>query len=190
MDYRHGKCSDCGAEYKIPTSFVHNVARCKVCKGVVRLGPAASAETRAPARAAASVVPAEHVRPEPQVAVASSGASIPAARNVPAGAPGVRTSTTVRAPGSTQPPTSLSREAAHARAPRRRFSWVAALVLVIGSVCAFLFRGSLFGSDPLPASSPASGTGAAAPGAPYDAEPRDPGAPSADAEESATAPGS
>jgi len=42
MDYRTGKCSQCGAEYKIPASFAHNVARCKVCKGVVHLGPAQS----------------------------------------------------------------------------------------------------------------------------------------------------
>jgi len=39
MDYRLGKCSACGAEFKVPSSFAHDVARCKVCSGVVRLGP-------------------------------------------------------------------------------------------------------------------------------------------------------
>jgi len=43
MDYRAGKCSQCGAEYQIPASFAHNVARCKQCGGVVHLDPRASA---------------------------------------------------------------------------------------------------------------------------------------------------
>ena len=38
MEYRAGKCSSCGAEYKIPASFAHDVARCKECSGVVNIG--------------------------------------------------------------------------------------------------------------------------------------------------------
>jgi len=49
MEYRSGKCSQCGAEYKIPASFAHNVARCKVCKGVVHLSaPPRSAQNAPP----------------------------------------------------------------------------------------------------------------------------------------------
>jgi DNA-directed RNA polymerase subunit RPC12/RpoP len=53
MEYRAGKCSQCGAEYQIPASFAHNVARCKKCKsGVVHL----SAAARGPAAATAPAV--------------------------------------------------------------------------------------------------------------------------------------
>ena len=66
MEYRAGKCSQCGAEYQVPASFAHNVARCKKCGvGVVHLG--------APARGAgttesAASTPARPVVPEPVAA--------------------------------------------------------------------------------------------------------------------------
>ncbi|MCZ6596156.1 MAG: hypothetical protein O7B99_00800 [Planctomycetota bacterium] len=44
MEYRLGKCSDCGAEYKIPASFAHNAAKCKQCGGVVHIGAPQSAQ--------------------------------------------------------------------------------------------------------------------------------------------------
>ena len=73
MDYRNGKCSQCGAEYKIPASFPHDVARCKVCEGVVQVEPAAGraapAKSEAPAAAPKPQAPAAppalvEVRPE------------------------------------------------------------------------------------------------------------------------------
>jgi hypothetical protein len=68
MDYRTGKCSQCGAEYKVPASFAHNVARCKVCKGVVHLSaPHEVAKGAAPADASEGTpaVPARKVVPKP-----------------------------------------------------------------------------------------------------------------------------
>ena len=49
MEYRLGKCSKCDAEYKVPASFTHDVARCKVCRGVVHLGPPGGAAPSAAA---------------------------------------------------------------------------------------------------------------------------------------------
>lgn len=75
MDYRTGKCSQCGAEYKVPASFAHNVARCKVCKGVVHLG--------APQSAGGSNPPATGARSGPTKAPTSGAAAMPARRVVP-----------------------------------------------------------------------------------------------------------
>ncbi len=50
MEYRHGKCSACGAEYKIPASFSHDVAKCKECGGVVHVGPVQGGSQPIPAR--------------------------------------------------------------------------------------------------------------------------------------------
>jgi hypothetical protein len=102
MDYRTGKCSQCGAEYKVPASFAHNAARCKVCKGVVHLGPpqsgagpkpAASASTPSPApvapaaRPAPSAMPARKVVPKPtapaQAAAPTPKPAAPAAAPTP-----------------------------------------------------------------------------------------------------------
>ncbi|MAB80551.1 MAG: hypothetical protein CMJ89_14455 [Planctomycetes bacterium] len=71
MDYRLGKCSQCGAEYKIPASFEHDVARCKRCSGVVNVGavrsddgPTAKEVTPTPPEApAAEPMPAKKVVP-------------------------------------------------------------------------------------------------------------------------------
>ena len=53
METRSGKCSNCGAEYQVPATFTHDVARCKVCQGVVNLSPSkpnASAQSPAPVK--------------------------------------------------------------------------------------------------------------------------------------------
>lgn len=42
MEHRQGACSSCGAEYKIPASFTHERAKCKVCGGVVDIQRAAA----------------------------------------------------------------------------------------------------------------------------------------------------
>jgi len=56
MDYRQGKCSSCGAEYKIPASFQHDAAKCKECGGVVNIGPVQSGSTPpAPAKTGAPI---------------------------------------------------------------------------------------------------------------------------------------
>ena len=66
MDYRIGKCSQCGAEYKVPASFAHSVARCKVCKGVVHLGsPGETGDPGADASPPAAQMPAKRVVPVP-----------------------------------------------------------------------------------------------------------------------------
>jgi hypothetical protein len=74
MEYRTGKCSSCGAEYKVPASFAHNVARCKVCQGVVHLGapgaPAPEVPASTPPAAAAPTPPAPKPQPVPARKVA------------------------------------------------------------------------------------------------------------------------
>lgn len=89
MDYRTGKCSQCGAEYKVPASFAHSAARCKQCKGVVQLGPpqggapSGSAGGAAAAAASAAPMPAKKVVPKP----AAPSAPRPAAAEAPKPAP-------------------------------------------------------------------------------------------------------
>src|SRR5688572_19029338 len=90
MDYRNGKCSQCGAEYKIPASFAHNVARCRNCQGVVHLSPAPGAAGRpresAPGLPTRSHEPkAESARPRPSGAgprPSASPSSVPQPRPV------------------------------------------------------------------------------------------------------------
>ena len=88
MDYRTGKCSQCGAEYKVPASFAHSAARCKQCKGVVHLGPPQGA---APASAAAApaAMPAKRVVPKPAAPSAPRPATPELAKGPPA-APSAR----------------------------------------------------------------------------------------------------
>jgi hypothetical protein len=60
MEYRHGTCRDCDAEYKVPATFEGDKAKCKKCGGTVTLGPASAP------RAAAQPVPAKKpARPKP-----------------------------------------------------------------------------------------------------------------------------
>ena len=42
MEYRVGLCSSCGASFKVPASFSADKAKCKVCSGVVEIGPVQS----------------------------------------------------------------------------------------------------------------------------------------------------
>jgi hypothetical protein len=42
MEYRVGLCSSCGASFKVPASFSADRAKCKVCAGVVEVGPVQS----------------------------------------------------------------------------------------------------------------------------------------------------
>lgn len=100
MDYRIGKCSACGAEYKIPASFAHDVARCKVCQGTVHIAPAPVAASTPPA------APSAPARPAPSPAA-------PAAAPRPAEAP--RPIETPRAPKTIVP--QPARPAAAARPP-------------------------------------------------------------------------
>ena len=66
MEYRAGKCAQCGAEYQVPASFAHNVARCKKCGvGVVHLGAPARSAASGAAEAAAPTPPARPAPPEP-----------------------------------------------------------------------------------------------------------------------------
>ncbi len=97
MDYRLGKCSSCGAEYKVPSSFAHDVARCKVCKGVVRLGPSS-----APNPATAPAVSRGREEEEPSARPAARSAPAPKAEiRAPARA---AASTPARVPRSTPVP--------------------------------------------------------------------------------------
>lgn len=73
MDYRIGKCSQCGAEYKIPASFAHDRARCKQCQGVVNIAPLGAAP-----EAAAPPPPPKPAAPPP------APTAIPARKVVPA----------------------------------------------------------------------------------------------------------
>jgi len=71
MEYRTGKCSQCGAEYKIPASFAHNQARCKECGGVVHIAGAGA--RAAPANPAFSAP-----RPAPTSVAAPARVDVPA----------------------------------------------------------------------------------------------------------------
>jgi hypothetical protein len=84
MDYRHGKCSQCGAGFNIPASFQHDTAKCKECGGVVSIGPvlaAPPAPPAAPARASTPTAPApsalERLKAERAKALAETPASEP-----------------------------------------------------------------------------------------------------------------
>jgi len=82
MDYRTGKCSQCGAEYKVPASFAHNAARCKKCQGVVHLGPSPAAA--APRAAGSPSIPAKRVVPKPESARPAAPQAQPGAAPRPA----------------------------------------------------------------------------------------------------------
>lgn len=62
MDIRNGKCFDCGAEYQIPASFPHDVARCKECGKAVHIAAVGEPMPTPPAKAsAAPPAPAKRV---------------------------------------------------------------------------------------------------------------------------------
>jgi hypothetical protein len=117
MEYRIGKCSQCGAEYKVPSSFAHNVARCKVCKGVVHLGQAPEGDA---APAAPAGKPAEAPTPPP-------ASEIPARKPAPKAPP----SGTAPTPPAKSAPRPASRPAetppAAAEAPKKKGGTLARL---------------------------------------------------------------
>jgi hypothetical protein len=81
MQVRHGKCSSCEKQYRLPASFAHDRARCKECGGVVEIGPAEDLDQpAAPAKPSAEAPPA---KPMP----ARRPAAKPAAKPTPAPAP-------------------------------------------------------------------------------------------------------
>jgi len=154
MEYRIGKCSQCGAEYKVPASFAHNVARCKLCKGVVHLGSSKGGAAPAePARAAAKPAPpAERApRPDPE---ATPPAPRPSARPTPSSEPRAPQARPAPEVGEPAPP----EVAAAPRTPRAAPAPLAAagrrppvaLYVLAGvgllALAVFLFRDKLFGA--------------------------------------------
>ena len=184
MDYRSGKCSQCGAEYKIPASFAHNHARCKVCKGVVRLEPMQGQKARAtaePSEARTAPATPRPGRVEPAAAraeVASPGtpeskaseppAERPAAtpspgkpqrhaaeeRAAPAAPPVRRTVPEPSAKHAPAPPIVVP---VHAEAPSKAWILAGGGVLVLAAAL-YLFRGKLFGPGDAAATSIPAGT--------------------------------
>lgn len=150
MEYRAGKCSQCGAEYQVPASFAHNVARCKKCSGVVHL----SAAARGPAAATSPAVePA--LRVEPQRAAAGARPAPPAQQRTAdrpetAGASADR-STHRPSPLAAATPTPVAQPAQGVREPARERGRRPAAAVVIGlalvalAAVLFLFRTRIFG---------------------------------------------
>jgi hypothetical protein len=137
MEYRIGKCSQCGAEYQVPASFAHNVARCKLCKGVVHLAAAKGAGAAKPA----APRPRAEARP-PAEAQAPRAAPPPAPASEP---PAPRPAPTERTP---QP--SPAREASPATTPsapaqRAPLGLYVAAGLCLLALVLFLLRAQLFG---------------------------------------------
>jgi hypothetical protein len=60
MNYRHGTCRSCNAQYKIPASFQADRAKCKECGGVVEIGRASGG--------GAAGRPARQAQPPPRAA--------------------------------------------------------------------------------------------------------------------------
>jgi hypothetical protein len=109
MDYRHGKCSQCGAQYKVPASFAHSVARCKVCKGVVHLGAPQTGGPAARSVPAAKPVPAKLVAPKP---------AAPAPHTARPSAPSAKKTVPPAAAAARPAETSVARPEAVHRAPK------------------------------------------------------------------------
>src|SRR5262245_12907184 len=180
MDYRAGKCSQCGAEYKIPASFAHNVARCKRCSGVVHLSPANPAQgvpsaargpvppkpvpprMSAPEEAAPRVTGASLVPSAPPAASGDAlrpsdadGTARPSASSKPAAAP------RASSPRPVGPTRDHHRSAEDSRSPSDRKRSAAGIAWVLGVVAAaallIVFRKQIFGDPVAPT---ASSTGA------------------------------
>ncbi|MEX1026292.1 MAG: hypothetical protein WD226_14565 [Planctomycetota bacterium] len=79
MNVRFGKCASCGAEYKVPDSFQHDMARCKECGGVTHFGPAQPPD-QAPKFPAAGQTPAA---PSPGATPKPAPAPMPARKVAP-----------------------------------------------------------------------------------------------------------
>jgi len=191
--------------YKVPASFAHNAARCKVCKGVVHLSapPGASAGEAgrgAPARLPAQAMPAKKVVPKPpQPRAPQPGAppsrATPAARGaehegVPrSNANGVRPGTPTSSPraAESEPPAAAEeprtepgrKQLAHpGKKPKAKLPMagiLSAAGLLVAAALLLLFKERLFGSSPTET--------VADPAAPADAKP----APAVAPEESSSA---
>ncbi len=155
MEYRLGKCSACGAEYKVPASFAHDVARCKVCKGIVRLGPArgaARAATPSAESATASAPPGplperpaarSAPMPKPELRSPARDTSSPPAgalRDAPAPRPGARRADE---PGERTPAKSVGGGHARPKPKKAPLGGLLALgaLLLIAAGAFFLFGG-------------------------------------------------
>lgn len=180
MDYRTGKCSQCGAEYRVPASFAHNAARCKKCKGVVHLSgprdtPARSTPDRSTPRAASAgsspprspaAMPAKRVVPKP-AAPAPTGDAPPReaaaarAKSERAPEPPARVGTPRAAEEARQPgpegsgtESSRGRHGERKRAAKQKKTPVGALLAGLGILVVggglFLFRETLFGGGSKP----------------------------------------
>jgi hypothetical protein len=162
MDYRSGKCSQCGAEYKIPASFAHNQARCRKCNGVVHLGAAPGRASEAPRRAAgkgeeertAARAPEPQAAPRPAPAPATEPAPkpAPAAAPTPAPAPSPRAAAAARTPEAPTGVPAPRGGAEPAGAKKRSVAGIlVAVALVLAAIVLFLMRDTLFGDDAAPA---------------------------------------
>lgn len=159
MEYRIGKCSQCGAEYKVPASFAHNVARCKLCKGVVHLTPAkgaspALAASEAP-RAAPPPPPAP-LAPPPPAEPAAAPAAKPERRPAPDVVPKRGPRPEAAAARAERPPApAAEREraplsaspASAAGGKKSRVGLLVGLALVLLALVLFLLRDQLFGAE-------------------------------------------
>ena len=157
MEYRTGKCSQCGAEYKVPASFAHNVARCKKCKGVVHLSPAPSAPALERARPAKpEPTPAATAAPTPPVAAPKAAPPSPVKPSAPTPPPQREPLVAAR---STPPhkEESSSRGSTRTSANREKKPPVAGLLsgvglLVVGGALILFRKEILGGGAPAPAS--------------------------------------
>jgi len=152
MEYRTGKCSQCGAEYKIPASFAHNVARCKVCRGVVHVSGGAG-PSAGPRREARESTRSEAREPAPSARAASGppGEAAPAPARTTPPAPPAREP--VGAPASRGLP-AASEPAAPVAAARSGLPvplLVVGAVLVLAAAGLFFFRARIFGAERAPA---------------------------------------
>ncbi len=57
MQHRLGRCDDCRASYEIPASYLPRFARCRLCRGMVRIGRAGGEEPWRPMPRSAQIAP-------------------------------------------------------------------------------------------------------------------------------------
>jgi DNA-directed RNA polymerase subunit RPC12/RpoP len=149
MEYRTGKCSQCGAEYQVPASFAHNKARCKKCGvGVVHFGSAARSAGNPggadPPRPAAPEPALVRAAPPPAERATGGHESARPDEPRPERAPGARASSTPAPPR----PRSEPREPAPGAAEHRpseaggrsaRTALIAIGLLLVAAACFWLF---------------------------------------------------
>lgn len=111
MDYRVGKCSSCGARYKIPATFQGDKAKCKSCSGVVEVGPVQTPGQEPGAQAKAKPIPARKPAPKP--------ADKPAAKKERSG-PSMKEKLKAQSEGDTAPAAKPKEEPKATRSSSRR----------------------------------------------------------------------